>query len=350
MAGVISFTLTGTSTEMVAATQAANAALQPLKISVRDINAAFDAAAARAAGPSAAEFKTAARSINQSISGIAYTAALFAGPTAQSLIYPVMLFSKELKTLSATMKALHITAYEAGGAVAGFIAILGVWTSAYQAAKAKLNEAETDDNVRESFKSQRERMLKIIDDLFGHGKLDKEQTISLKLRLVMAEGLPLGEALNEVRKELAPLIGKRVNLDALSDLQLIGEQTKAKTLTGKDRALKELDLEMVELFDRIGAAAKKANVDEKYYLDLANNYAIHRRKEIENEYAEKPPMETGRRTEATALERIGFVFGSGGAGDHARNTAENTRQMLTLQKETNRLLATQSQSNSFGNL
>lgn len=355
MAGSISFTLTGNATEMVAATVNAQRAMAGLKITVADINSAFDAAARKASGPSAAEFKSAARSINSAIAGIASQAAMFAGPTAQSLVYPVLFFGKELKTLSATMKALKITAYEAGGTVAGLIAIIATWSSAYGAAKAALNATATENATVETLNSMANQLMEQIVELAQKGKLGKEEAINLQVKLTLAPNSieKLAPAVRAVQDRLREIVGVAPDKDALTQLNRLEAELRVKSKTGRDRAIAELDLEIPDLINKASALAEKSKQEFGPIKALIDAYGASRVQQINEQFSPRVSGDAGFRApdNLTGLERIGLVLngGGGGSNDHARSTADNTRALVTEARRTNQLLSSGG-GNSFGNL
>src|ERR1043166_5714151 len=95
--------------QVTAETAAAAANLQAFANSAAGSFKRVEVAGRSASGATlatAAEVKSAGRAMSQSLSGIAMTASLFAGPQVAQAIYPVVFLSKEIKGLAASMKLL----------------------------------------------------------------------------------------------------------------------------------------------------------------------------------------------------------------------------------------------------
>lgn len=349
IAGSLNFTIGANPAELQRGVNNAMAALDRLKIKAADINKAFDDAAKRMAGPSAGQFKTAAKSISGSIGGIGLVASTFFGTDVSGVVYPAMLMAKEFKALSVTMKMAKITATEAAGGIGAATAIVVEWYAALETAKAKMRELATEKNTRATLDSIATRLQKQILELNALGKLSDKEAVQLQVRLALEGGTveKLSAAIKEVQAKLRPVVGVTLNKDAMADLIGLTNELKARTKTGKDRAVAELDIEMSDMLGRLSALATKAGVSFERLQPVFDAYAKQRTTEVNQQFS--PDKTTslgglggrGYQPEVTSLERMGFVFNGRGGGlatDHAQRTADNTNRTVKELQKTNALL------------
>jgi len=190
------------------------------------------------ANASTASLKTTSRALTSFAGNLALNASFFAGPMAQQFVYPVVLFSKELKGLHAALKltgAVSLGAGAAGLALgAGMIGLTGIVASATQGWKAHtaaLRETAAAQALVATQGRLTSRLFNLIDDAVGAGKLSRADGEKLADLLMN----PTFERIRLVQSKLRDLYPNMDQGKSAGELLKIQEQLRIANLEGLDK-------------------------------------------------------------------------------------------------------------------
>lgn len=151
--------------------------------------AAASTKATAASALTAGQVKTTARALSGTLSGLAGTAGLFAGPQVQQVLYPLMFLGKELKGVSASMKLLGVGAGTAGVAIASIGAIVAAGVTGWQAYKASVDAAQSSLNLLGQQGDLKARLIRELRDNASRLPAGAAERLTVRLRLARNEDL-----------------------------------------------------------------------------------------------------------------------------------------------------------------
>jgi len=269
---------------------------------------------------------------------------IFGSHLAPQLTDGIMTITSQLHALRAAATASGMSFGALGLAGLGLIGILATVSAGIDAVKAKVAEAKSGTALVESLVGNRDELLKVIQKLYGHGKLSQDEAITLQVRLALAPNSAdeLSAAIASVSKRIREVQGPHIDPKGLAGMNEIAARVRADGLSGKDRVQAELDIAVVGFTAKVDQLGKATGYTAKEIEDLTNRFASQERNKLEAQFLGVDDKADKARNfgapAGSALERIGFVMNGGGRADPARDTANNTRAMHTEQKITNELL------------
>lgn len=291
-----------------------------------------------------------ARSTTASLRAMENVFAAFGGQLAPQMTAGILTVSSSMQALKATATATGASLASIGVAAGGAVAILATLTVAIDYAKAKLAEGDSESNLIQSLRQQADALQKQIQDLARNGKLTKDEAIGLQVKLALAPNAvqELESALRDVRKRLRDVLP--LPTETLDSLDAIKRRVAADNLSGRDRVTAELDISVIEFTKNLeNVLGGRGDLKDSEFQNLINDFARGRRKQLEEQFF--PDLNSSDKTTAekvnrvrtnapdnlTGLERLGLIINSGAGGGRASDpgfvTAENTRQMLAVNKQ-----------------
>jgi polyhydroxyalkanoate synthesis regulator phasin len=288
------------------------------------------------------------KTLTASMSSIAYTATLFAGPQVQQVVMPLMLVGKEMKNVATVAKTLGKAAgfgvAGIGVAAAGAVTWLAMLTKGFEALKAEMDFKQSTESLAEQFTFLRDKLLPMIDTAVKRGKLTEAEGIGLKNKFTNASN-------QETQQEAIKAAQKRMSVVVAEDLRFIAGEGLDKMLREQRNALLSPQKREEETFlqaqdDKFEAALKQAGaagVNEKVVQEVFNAANKAGLAEIAARFApgaDKDPSR-GPKTDFTDLEKMGGILnglGRGFGNDDIRRTADNTAETNKLLAETNAIL------------
>ena len=363
MAGAITFTLLGDSTPLVAATERANLAMNGLKITVADINRAFNQAASghRATANGIRETGKQVLSTTNALRSMSGMFVLLGGQVAPQFAAAMMTIQMGFQSIRLGAEAAKVSigtfaarlAGMAGAAAAPVLGGLAIGAIGYQMNQERWNEEETFAGLQK----QKTALMAKIQDLMSRGKLSGKDGVGMTVGLILASGSveALAEKIKTVGDRLVGIeVDKAIARGFLMDLNRLDATLSAQALTGKARAMAELDIEAADLRNKADALAKGAGVPLGDTESRIDAYVKQRVSAINEQFTDEkgrsPATSTFKRPQFSALERMGFVFeGAARSEQPQRDTATNTRRTNEILGRIENKL-TPSATGNFGNL
>jgi hypothetical protein len=301
-------------------------------------------------------FTSANRATEASVKAVSSAMSVIGYQVAPQMTAQIHSATLVVKQLNVAAQATGVGIAGIGVAALGVVGILATLNAAVETARAKLNETAVEQSTSESLKSLDERLRKQIVELAQRGKLSKDEAINLQVGLELSRNNveTLYASVQAVQRRLRELIPPQ-DLKSLGQLNRLEAELKAKTLTGKDRSLAELDLEIPDLINKAEDLAKKSGVDFAETKKIINAFVVQRRAEIDQQFAPNTQTATGGkqpRSQVTDAEKIGFIMGGlgrGFGGGDDRDVANNTKNTVKLLTSIDRKISSD-KGNNFANI
>lgn len=239
----------------------------------------------------------------------------------------------------------------AGGSLiaVGVVAAFATLSAAADHLKASYNELQSIKGAMGTFGNLDAKLRPMLRKAIDAGELGRELGEGLIQGLNNAKNLE--EWYKAIRKAQTEL--RKGSFTSSEDFDKFNKELSLRTLTGKDRAIAEAEMQRGEDFERAMKSIKGSGVPDaakrSMFEKIEQSHKM-RLAEIEKEFAspEAPGQQSQERPSrrlfgpqnVTDLERIGLVFNgaSNRPIDYTSRTADNTSRMLDEQKTTNKLL------------
>lgn len=364
MAGVITFSIDGTSAGFVDASGQALGEMRKFKITAADINAAFAQANAGVASSSAitaGDLKSKSRALSGVASGLALNASMLMGAEAQSVVYPMVLIGKELKTLSAAMKLAGISfgAAAAGGIIAA--ASIGAVAVALQKFKemreAQQQEKDSGKDLAGTLEERSQAMFRRLQMAADNGMITPEELKGWKNNY---NNLFTGDS---GRQNLINAMGARLNALGMaprtsefwSNQEAYLRMQRMLSAQAQGPLAAQVEQVYQDAGDKLKAAFETATKAGQSFEPLRDAIVKWR----DNRIAELTAADDDKTKRLDAVlgrpisnwERMGAMFTRPGSytTDHSRRIADSTDLILKEHRRTNALLEKPSTTNSFAN-
>jgi hypothetical protein len=253
-----------------------------------------------------------------------------------------------VKALGLVAKTTGLSLSGLGVAGLGVAGIFGIVTSGFDAAKAKLAELASENSLSAGLDKQRDALLAFVQLQDRLGKITRKESLELQVRLT-ASNESIASVMRDIRQRFAT---QKFDLGGITDLQGFERQIQSQTLSGREKALFDLDTQATDMLNKLSELSQKAGLGVVNQSDLVDKFSQARLREIEQEFGPKtqPPTVAPGIRDTTSIEKMGFVFnGRGSSNDYARSTADNTKKLVEIGKQTLDAIKTKTDS-GFNNL
>ena len=301
----------------VSATGASQAAAELAQVGAagsKAVTQITDAAkgASAATALTASQVKSTARALSGTLSGLAGTAGLFAGPQVQQVLYPMIFLGKELKGVAASMKLLGIGAGPVAVGLASVGAVVAAGVTGWQAYKASVEEAKSALDLIQQQGFLKARLIRQLHE--NEARLAPGQADELTAQLRAASIEDLAAVIRDAQAALRPVLLSDAAKKDLEKLGTLSVEYFSELNTGFEaerEAAAKVYRERRQQIEELGKSAKtfddKAKIQQAYDAAREANAAkmldIRKREDAELKRLEEERLKVVFAEEENNLER-----------------------------------------------